>query len=97
MTAWSSTPRALGALRFSEWSRPRRHLQVLRPSGIKYDVRKFQWIGQFLSLNTVITVMNTSGARTIEDGSEPGARVTRATSKFEKKLTPACVASGSTC
>lgn len=41
--------------------------QVLRPAGIKYDVRKFNWIGQFVPLNTVIAVTAESGARTIAD------------------------------
>jgi tripartite-type tricarboxylate transporter receptor subunit TctC len=41
--------------------------QMLRPTGIKYDLRKMQWLGNMAELFNVFAVHRDTGLRTIED------------------------------
>jgi tripartite-type tricarboxylate transporter receptor subunit TctC len=41
--------------------------QLVRPAGIKFDMRKFGWVGNMAELNSSIVVMTSSSIRTIED------------------------------
>jgi len=41
--------------------------QLLRPTGVKYQAERFNWIGRFIPSNPVIVVMRESGVRTVED------------------------------
>ena len=41
--------------------------QLIRPQGIKFDVRKMGWIGNMAELNDVIVVMASKGVKTIDD------------------------------
>ena len=41
--------------------------QVLRDKGIKFDVRKFNWIGNMVTVNNTVTAWHTSGANSLQD------------------------------
>lgn len=41
--------------------------QLLRPTGVKYQAERFNWIGRFIPSNPVVVVMRESGVRTVED------------------------------
>jgi len=41
--------------------------QLIKPEGIRFDVRKMPWLGNMAELNSVVAVMATSPIKTIED------------------------------
>lgn len=41
--------------------------QIMRPTGVKYDVTKFVMIGMFSPMNSALTVWHTAPAKTIQD------------------------------
>jgi len=44
--------------------------QLIRPKGIKFDVRRMSWIGNMASLNSVIALYHTAPVKTVEDTKE---------------------------
>lgn len=41
--------------------------QLIKPEGIRFDVRKMPWIGNMAELNSVVAVLSSSPIRTIDD------------------------------
>ena len=61
---YSAAPRDGTTVIMPFWTHP--VFQIIRPKGIKFDVRKMRWIGGMATLNSAIVTFS-SVARTIED------------------------------
>ncbi len=61
---YSAAPRDGTTVLMPFWTHP--VFQMIRPKGIKFDVRKMRWIGSMATLNSAVVAFS-SVARTIED------------------------------